>query len=170
MKVSKSGLFLFELIVVIFLFTVSAAVCISIFANSYNYSTQSRDLTTCTLKAETAAEVFKETRGDADALISALGANDDTHDIVSAETANPGSNTSIDEYILNIYYNEQWNNVDEINSVYTLTIKVNASGIEAGGYILSADINFINSEDRESIFNMTAKEFIEFDSEEAAGD
>jgi hypothetical protein len=59
MKVSKSAIFLFELIFVIFVFTVSAAICANIFGQSYSYSRDSKDLTEAMLIAETQAEEFK---------------------------------------------------------------------------------------------------------------
>ncbi len=124
MKVSKSGLFLFELIIVIFLFTVSAAICISIFASSYNFSTDSENLTMSSIKAETAAEVFKDSDGnagsDAQAIIDALGAGNDTYDIIIDEGTG-----SYGDFTLNLYFDKQWRNTDDLNKAYVLT--VNAS-------------------------------------------
>jgi Tfp pilus assembly protein PilE len=59
MKISKSAIFLFELMVVILVFTVSAAICTSIFVKAYTFSEDSEDLTMAVIKAESAAERFK---------------------------------------------------------------------------------------------------------------
>jgi type II secretory pathway pseudopilin PulG len=67
MKVSKSAIFLFELMVVILVFSFAAAVCTSIFAKSYEFSERSKALTMAVIKAESAAEDFKgETDADSD--------------------------------------------------------------------------------------------------------
>jgi hypothetical protein len=59
MKVSKTAIFLFELMFVILIFTVSAAICTNIFAKAHSFSTDSKALTMGVLKAESVAEEFK---------------------------------------------------------------------------------------------------------------
>jgi hypothetical protein len=59
MKVSKTAIFLFELMVVILIFALAAAVCTNIFGKAYEFSTQSKALTMAVLKAESIAEEFK---------------------------------------------------------------------------------------------------------------
>jgi Tfp pilus assembly protein PilE len=59
MKISKSAIFLFELMMVILVFTVSAAICTSIFVKAYKFSEDSEDLTMAVIKAESVAERFK---------------------------------------------------------------------------------------------------------------
>ena len=61
MKVSKSAVFLFELMVIILVFTLAAAVCTQIFARSYTMSQESRALTMGSINAQTMAEQFKNT-------------------------------------------------------------------------------------------------------------
>ena len=61
MKVSKSAIFLFELMVIILVFTLASAVCTQIFARSYTMSLQSRALTMGSINAQTMAEQFKNT-------------------------------------------------------------------------------------------------------------
>ena len=61
MKVSKSAVFLFELMVIILVFTLAAAVCTQIFARSYTMSQESRALTMGAINAQTMAEQFKST-------------------------------------------------------------------------------------------------------------
>ena len=151
MKVSKSGLFLFELIVVIFLFTISAAICISIFAKSYTLSSDSENLTVSSLKAETVAEVFKDGDGDSDDIIKALGADELTHDMIM---------TGLDEeshYTLNIYYDEEWNNTDEHNCSYILTVKVDDMKISKTGSLSEANIHIADKRNDTEIFGMVVK-------------
>jgi Tfp pilus assembly major pilin PilA len=59
MKASKSAVFLFELMVIILVFTIAAAICTSIFAEAYNMSEESENLTMAAIKAQTTAEEFK---------------------------------------------------------------------------------------------------------------
>lgn len=155
MKVSKSGLFLFELIVVILLFTVSSAVCINIFAKSYSFSNQSESLTKSSLKAETAAEVFKETNGDVDAITKALKADNDTYDVIMTEQ------DGLPEYTLNVYYDEMWSNTDEINKRYILTVKTEATNKTKVGNVISANIS-VKDKDK-PLFTIDAKKYLPAD-------
>jgi hypothetical protein len=59
MKVSKTAIFLFELMVVILIFSIAAAVCTSAFGKAYGFSEDSKGLTMAVLKAESIAEEFK---------------------------------------------------------------------------------------------------------------
>ena len=59
MKISKSAIFLFELMIVILVFSIAAAICTSIFAKGYQYSSESENLTHAVINAESAAEKFK---------------------------------------------------------------------------------------------------------------
>ena len=59
MKVSKSAVFLFELMVIILVFTLAAAINTQIFASSFMMSQESRALTMGAINAQTMAEQFK---------------------------------------------------------------------------------------------------------------
>ena len=156
MKVSKSGLFLFELIVVIFLFTISSAICISIFAKSYTFSNDSENLTISSLKAETVAEVFKDSDGKAEPIIKALESDEGTHDIVVT-----GSDQSdAGQYTLILYYDKEWNNTDEHNSAYEITVKVKDIKKTTGGNLMEAQINVSHTKGNDKIFHMVAGKFV----------
>jgi Tfp pilus assembly protein PilV len=58
-KVSKTAIFLFELMVVILVFLIASAACVEIFAGAYRSGAESKDLTMAVLKAESIAEEFK---------------------------------------------------------------------------------------------------------------
>ena len=59
MKASKSAIFLFELMIVILVFTFAAAICSQIFASAHNMSTESHDLTMSSINAQSVAEYYK---------------------------------------------------------------------------------------------------------------
>ncbi|MCL2226516.1 MAG: hypothetical protein FWB97_02660 [Oscillospiraceae bacterium] len=61
---SKATLFLIEQLIVIAIFAICAAVCISIFANAYFMARDSRDISNALLAAESVAESFKAVSGD----------------------------------------------------------------------------------------------------------
>ena len=68
MKTSKSALFLFELMIIILVFTFAAAVCTQIFASAFNMSMESRELTMSSMNAQTIAEEFKAGKADIEPL------------------------------------------------------------------------------------------------------
>lgn len=59
MKISKTAIFLFELMIIILVFSIAAAICTSIFAKGYQFSSESENLTHAVIRAESAAEKFK---------------------------------------------------------------------------------------------------------------
>nr|WP_320025562.1 hypothetical protein [uncultured Acetobacterium sp.] len=56
---SKYSLFLLELIIVIFFFAISSAVCVQLYAKAHVLSTSTRELNIAITKAEGAAEIIK---------------------------------------------------------------------------------------------------------------
>ena len=66
MRISKSEVFLFEVMFVILIFALSAAICASVFAKAHSFSIRSEDLTMAVVRAESAAEIFKAGMGGAD--------------------------------------------------------------------------------------------------------
>jgi hypothetical protein len=59
MKVSKSAIFLFELMITILIFVICAAICINIFVKAHGYSSKSEDLTNAVAVAVSEVEMFK---------------------------------------------------------------------------------------------------------------
>ena len=70
---SKTSLFLMELVLMILFFAVSAAVCMRVFAAAQLRSDRSSDLSNASLQAQSAAECWKRTEGDAAATAALLG-------------------------------------------------------------------------------------------------
>ena len=68
MRTSKSAIFLFELMIIILVFTLAAAVCVQVFASAFNMSTESRELTMSSMNAQTVAEQFKTGKPDIEPL------------------------------------------------------------------------------------------------------
>jgi Tfp pilus assembly protein PilE len=68
MKTSKSAIFLFELMIIILVFTLASAICTQIFVRSYTMSQESRALTMGSINAQTVAEQFKSTGNAPDDL------------------------------------------------------------------------------------------------------
>ena len=64
MKTSKSAIFLFELMIVILVFTFAAAICVQIFASAFKASDESHDLTMSSINAQSVAEHYKAGSGD----------------------------------------------------------------------------------------------------------
>lgn len=160
MKVSKSGLFLFELIVAVFLFTVCAAICIIIFAGSHTISAQSENITRSSLKAETAAEVFKSTDGGGDAIVKAFESDASAHDMVA------GERNGIQEYTLNLYFDEGWENTEKDNAEYVLTMDTKPVNHTKTGYVMLAKIRIVRNEEDEPIYEMDVKKYRAEDSGE----
>ncbi len=61
---SKTPLFLIELIIMLLVFSISAAICLQVFAGARRIADESRRLDTAVMMAQTAAETWKATHGD----------------------------------------------------------------------------------------------------------
>ena len=70
---SKSVLFLMELTTVILLFSISAAICMMIFAQAKQMSINSRDLTGALMHVQSAVEIYKATDGNSNETARILG-------------------------------------------------------------------------------------------------
>ena len=99
---SKTSLFLIEIVIMILIFSVSAAICLEIFAYSKTLSEESAALSEGSLLVQTAAESFKAT-GDIAEAGAIIGAED------SAGT-----------YC--VYYNKAMEPCDEPEASYILKI------------------------------------------------
>lgn len=66
MRKSKSSLFLMELIVVIFFFALTSAVCLQIFVKAHNIAANAEALNHASLYATNIGEVFYSCEGDVD--------------------------------------------------------------------------------------------------------
>lgn len=69
---SKSGLFLMELILAIFFFSIAAAICVRLFVTSHQLSRESVQLNHAVTMAESIAEAFYGCNGEKAQLVSLL--------------------------------------------------------------------------------------------------
>ena len=116
---SKSTLFLIEQLIVIAVFAICAAACVSILTAAYFYTNDSSATSNAIIKAESAAEVFKATGGDVYAVADIMGGSA-FFDVTSDK--------------LLIAYNSDWQ-IDYYNASYILQLMVHppdSSGIVIG--------------------------------------
>ncbi len=76
---SRTGLFLIELVIVILFFTITATVCMKLFAFSYTMTKYSSDISHAAAAAQNTAECFKAAKGDLEKTAELLGADFKNH-------------------------------------------------------------------------------------------
>ncbi len=86
---SKTPLFLMEIVIMLLVFSLSAAVCLQIFVGARGISEESRRLDRAVLEAQTAAEYWKATGGDLD----------ETAALMHTQAGNDG---------FSVFYEEEW--------------------------------------------------------------
>ncbi|MCL2663530.1 MAG: type II secretion system GspH family protein [Oscillospiraceae bacterium] len=108
---SKSTLFLIEQLIVIAVFAICAAACISILTAAFFNATDAQAAGNAILKAETAAELYKATGGDIYLIAEFLGGVVET-----VENSHPGAVHAA------VYYNQAWQISNEATAVFVLRI------------------------------------------------
>lgn len=106
---SKTSLFLMELIVVVLIFALSAAICMRTFAESKLASELASDLSNAVIKVESAAECWRGEGGDA------------------AKTAKLLS-LSVSGSSCFASYDKQWQSCSADKAAFTLTLEGSGSG------------------------------------------
>ena len=71
---SKTPLFLMELIIMLLVFSVSAAICLQVFVGARRISEESHRLDVAVMQAQTAAEYWKASHGDLEETAECMGA------------------------------------------------------------------------------------------------
>jgi len=79
---SKTPLFLMELIVMLLVFSVSAVVCLQVFAGAKRISEESSRLDAAVIQAQTVAEYWKSTHGDLEKTAEMIGASPEENGFV----------------------------------------------------------------------------------------
>ncbi len=102
---SKTPLFLMELIIMLLVFSASAAVCLRAFAGAKRISEESSRLDTAVLEAQAAAEYWKASHGDIEETAERMGALPD-------------------EDSFKIYYEEEWMQLEFISDGLSADISV----------------------------------------------
>jgi hypothetical protein len=129
MNTRAARLFFIELIFVLLSFSVSAAVCIRLFAAAYDISQNSFDASGAVVCAQAAAETFKAIPGDPDALRLRLSAQEEGSSLV-------------------VYYDAEWNTVGTVSD-RRLTMTLSPDGA-----VTSADITV--TKDGVTLFSLLA--------------
>jgi type II secretory pathway pseudopilin PulG len=108
---SRSTLFLIEQLLVILIFSICAAVCITIFVESYLMSKNTRDVSYAIRVAGNAAESYKAAGGNAYETLRLLHGAQANH----AVNDNNGG--------LFVYYDDSWNTINENAASFVLRIQ-----------------------------------------------
>ena len=164
---SRSSLFLMEMILSILILALTCTACVRIFAAAKTQRQEARELNhtqelaTCAGEAlegwdgelssfsqifETAANVSDSEISDSDGTIS----SDSDSSISSATDASVGKtknasknsriSSPVESYLLNYYYDREWNSCDKTSAEYNMSIQLIVSD-----YTKTADLNFYNS-------------------------
>jgi len=124
---SKSTLFLIEQLIVIAVFAICAAACISILTAAYFFTKDSAAASNAVIKAENAAEIFKATDGDFSAVADVMGGT-----AVSSEGAGA---------VVIVYYDSLWQSGGEWGASYVLTLIIGTPHQVQPGYsVVSGDL------------------------------
>ena len=164
---SRSSLFLMEMILSILILALTCTACVRIFAAAKTQRQEARELNhtqelaTCAGEAlegwdgelssfsqifETAANVSDSEISDSDVTIS----SDSDSSISSATDASVGKtknasknsriSSPVESYLLNYYYDREWNSCDKTSAEYNMSIQ-----LIVADYTKTADLNFYNS-------------------------
>ena len=164
---SRSSLFLMEMILSILILALTCTACVRIFAAAKTQRQEARELNhtqelaTCSGEAlegwdgelssfsqifETAANVSDSEISDSDGTIS----SDSDSSISSATDASVGKtknasknsriSSPVESYLLNYYYDREWNSCDKTSAEYNMSIQ-----LIVADYTKTADLNFYNS-------------------------
>ena len=164
---SRSSLFLMEMILSILILALTCTACVRIFAAAKTQRQEARELNhtqelaTCAGDAlegwdgelssfsqifETAANVSDSEISDSDGTIS----SDSDSSISSATDASVGKtknasknsriSSPVESYLLNYYYDREWNSCDKTSAEYNMSIQ-----LIVADYTKTADLNFYNS-------------------------
>ncbi len=136
---SKTTLFLIELIVAVGVFSLCAAVCLSLFASAKRMTTESTALNGAALSAQSAAECFKAESGDLARCAAVLGAEMDENGAA-----------------LRIYYDEQWRITGAAEAAYVLTLSARPSAGAAASPVRTAAVSVTACGEERPLMEITA--------------
>lgn len=164
---SRSSLFLMEMILSILILALTCTACVRIFAAAKTQRQKARELNhiqelaTCAGEAlegwdgelssfsqifETAANVSDSEISDSDGTISSdsgssiSSATDASVGKTNNASKNPRISSPVESYLLNYYYDREWNSCDKTSAEYNMSIQ-----LIVADYTKTADLNFYNS-------------------------
>ena len=117
----KATLFLMELVLVIFFFSICAAICVNIFGSAQTMADNSENVSRAAVEARSAASCFKAAEGDLE------------------QTALLLNGVEADDSVL-VYFDKNWNRTDAAETAwYAVQLKQRIQSGEADVYILQLD-------------------------------
>lgn len=139
-RMDAAGLFLLELILSILLFSLLAAVCVSIFAKAHMISASSAELTAASSETENVAETFRSTDSERSFLktISRLY---------------PHADVQLRQGQAQLYFNSEFAECKKSNAAYKLNITV----YQEKSCLLAAALTYVSCETGKSITKQTAE-------------
>lgn len=164
---SRSSLFLMEMILSILILALTCTACVRIFAAAKTQRQKARELNHIQELATCAGEVLEGWDGElssfsqifetaanvSDSEISDSGgtiSSDSGSSISSATDASVGKtknasknsriSSPVESYLLNYYYDREWNSCDKTSAEYNMNIQ-----LIVADYTKTADLNFYNS-------------------------
>ena len=134
MKINnKSQMFLTEMIIVIFFFSLAAGICVGVFAKARKISNDNRNMNKAVLAAQSAAESFKSY--DEETFLEEINAEE------------------FSDGVYKTYYDKNWNLTEkEEDSGFTMTVKISKDGS-----MVFSDINVAKNDG--SIFELGVKKY-----------
>lgn len=102
-EISKSGLFLLELIFVILFFSISSAVCVRLFAKAHSISVQSTSVSEAVTRVTAAAESYRACSGDLEQVAGMLSGE-------------------MKDGKVTVFYDQNWDAAASKDAKYTVTI------------------------------------------------
>ncbi|MDO4552018.1 MAG: hypothetical protein Q4C22_00620 [Bacillota bacterium] len=117
---ARTGLFLAELIIMLLIFALCAAVCMRMFGAAQVNSDRSRDLNWASLRVQSAAECYKAAGGDVAETARLLGRQE--------TPAGAGEDPSAGSCVLS-YYDGEWAAAEEEEAAWVLCLDVVEEGL-----------------------------------------
>lgn len=136
---SKSSLFLIELVIVILVFSLSAAVCLRLFFQSRQISDQSRNISEASLAVQSVADIYKGSNGDFN------------------KTADFLKGTIADDTI-SFYYDSVWERVEQKGDA-SFVVELEKTKEEHRECVITAS----TLKDNSSIFSVTVRGGLDLD-------
>lgn len=133
MRKSKSSLFLMELIIVIFFFSLTSAVCLQVFVKAHLVDKESMHLSAASLMATNVGECFYNFHGDARLICDALN--------TPYSDSGLSSFTDKEDYEVNLFFFE-----DDDYSYLTLSYVYNPDNQEIYNFTYKANKREVVSE------------------------
>ena len=130
----KATLFLMELVIVIFFFSICAAICVNMFGSAQQMADDSENLSRAVVEARSAASCYKAADGDLE------------------KTARLLDGVQLDDSAA-VYFDEAWNKIaDSENAQFAVQLKQREHPGEADVYILH-----LNKASDNTIFSIPVK-------------